>query len=107
MRNLTTNLLRILAIAALFAPFSVGQAVASEYAMTGTVLAKHQKHINIGDMLLLLSPTVKVVIPGKKNAGMNNIKPGDNVGVQMLDYQGKSYVDTIFLLPGGASPANE
>lgn len=110
MKNLTKIVIRLLAITVLLAPFSAGQATTSEggssghYALQGKILEMHRKHINIGDVLLRLSPTVKVKVPGKKKASLKDLKPGDSVGVKMIQYRGKAYVDTIFYLgAGGAS----
>ena len=105
MKTVAKFVVHLLAIGMLFAPLA-GQA-ADGYAMTGKLLAKHSKYINVGDVQLLLSPTVKVVKPGKKNASMSDIKPGDNVGVKMLEFRGKAYVDTVFYLTGSGTPANE
>jgi len=110
MKNLTQLIVRLLAITVLLAPHVAGQATTNEggsgghYALQGRVLEMQQKHINIGDVLLRLSPTVKVRKPGKKKASLADIKAGDNVGVKMIQYRGKAYVDTIFYLgAGGAS----
>ena len=110
MKKLSHIIVRLLAITVLLAPFSAGQATTNEggsgphYALKGTVLEKHKKHINIGDVMLRLSPTVKVKKPGKKNASMSDIRQGDNVGVKMIQYRGNAYVDTIYYLgAGGAS----
>lgn len=104
MKYLTRIVIRLLAVSILFAPLA-GQAAG--YAMTGKVFAKHAKYINVSDVQLLLSPTVKVVIPGNPQARLADIKPGHTVGVKMLKYRGKSYVDTIFKLSGSGIPANE
>lgn len=110
MKKLTKLLVRLLAITVLLAPFSAGQATTNEggnagrYALQGTIMEMQQKHINIDDVMLRLSPTVKVRVPGKKNASLADIKKGDSVGVKMIEYRGKAYVDTIFYLgAGGAS----
>lgn len=106
MKNVTRIVIRLLAVSVLFAPLA-GQAANETYAMTGKVLAKHSKYINVGDVHLLLSPTVKIVIPGNPQASLADIRTGHTVGVQMLQYRGKSYVDTIFKLTGSGIPANE
>ena len=110
MKNLTKRIFPLLAIIVLLTPFGTAQATTNEggsagrYALQGQILEKGQKHINIGDVMLRLSPTVKVKVPGKKKASMTDIKPGDKVGVKMIEYRGKAYVDTIFYLgAGGAS----
>ena len=107
MKNIAMFAVRLLAISVLLAPFTLGQAALDGYATTGTVLTMTSKHINIDDIFMKLSPTVKVVVPGKKKASLSDIKPGDNVGIKLLKFQGKSYVDTIFYLGGSDSTANE
>ena len=112
MKNLTRLVIRLLAIGVLLAPFSAGQATTNEggggplFAMQGVVLEKQTRHINVGDVMLRLSPTVKVRVPGKPNASMADINPGDNVGVKMIQYRGKAYVDTIFYLGAGSVSSN-
>ena len=110
MKNLTKLVIRLLAITILLAPFTAGQATTNEggpvYAMQGVVLEKQTKHINIGDVMLRLSPTVKIRVPGKQRASMSDINPGDRVGVKMIEYRGKAYVDTIFYLGAGSVSSN-
>lgn len=110
MKNLIKLVIRLLAITVLLAPFNAGQATTSEggskgrYALEGQIMEMQKKHINIGDVLLRLSPTVKVKMPGKKNASLSDLREGNRVGVKMIQYRGKAYVDTIFYLgAGGAS----
>ena len=110
MKKLTQFAVRLLAIGLLFAPLS-GQATTNEgggagYALTGEVLAMDRRHINVGDVQLRLSPTVKVVKPGNPRASLSDIKPGDNIGVKMIKYRGNVYVDTIFYLTGSGAAAN-
>ncbi len=110
MKNLTRLAVRLLAISLLLAPIA-GQATTNEgggagYALTGEVLEMQRKHINVGDVLLRLSPTVKVVKPGKARASLADIKTGDNIGVKMIQYRGKAYVDTIFYLNSSGASAN-
>ncbi len=50
---------------------------------------------------------MKVVLPGNKQGTLASLKEGDNVGVKMLKYRGKAYVDYIYYLPRGAALANE
>lgn len=111
MKNLTRFAARLLAISVLLAPFAVGHATTNEgggagYALTGEVLDLQKRHINVGDVMLRLSPTVKVVKPGKPKATLSDIKPGDNIGVKMIKYRGKVFVDTIFYLTGSGATAN-
>ena len=110
MIKLNKLILRLLAISVLLAPLGAGQATtieggsAGQYALKGKVLEMQNKHITIDDVMLRLSPTVKVRVPGKKNASLSDIRKGNEVGVKMIQYRGKAYVDTIFYLgAGGAS----
>ncbi len=110
MKNLIKLVIRLLAITALLAPYSAGQATTDEggsegrYALKGQIMELQSKHINIGDVMLRLSPTVKVKKPGKKNASLSDLREGNTVGVKMIQYRGKAYVDTIYYLgAGGAS----
>ena len=103
MKDITRLTVRLLAITFLLAPFATGQATTNEgggksYALEGEILEMDRKNINIGDVQLRLSPTVKVKVPGKKNASLSDIRKGNKVGVKMIQYRGNAYVDTIFFI---------
>lgn len=106
MSKLKLVIARALAMVVLLAPMAVAQAAEQAFAVSGPVLQMTRKSINVGDMQFNMSPTVKVVIPGKKKAGLSDLKRGDHVGIKMIEYRGKTYVDTIVYLPGGLQ-ANE
>lgn len=101
MINVNRFMIRLLAITVLLAPFGAGQATTEEgagpvYALQGKVQEKRPRHILVDDVLLRLSPTVKVEVRGKAKASLGDIDPGDDVGVKMIQYRGKAYVDTIY-----------
>ena len=101
MINANRFMIRLLAATLLLVPFGAVQATTEEgvgpvYALQGKVLEKRAKHILVDDVLLRLSPTVKVKVRGKPKASLGDIDPGDDVGVKMIQYRGKAYVDTIY-----------
>ena len=77
----------------------------NNYQLTGTILQLDDKRINVGDLDFKISPTVKVFIPGKEKAGLNNLRKGDYVGVKMIVFNGTQMVDSIYYLTN--SPSNE
>ncbi len=105
MRYLNMKTIRLLTVCLLLAPLGV-QAM-PPYAASGPIGSLTEKKIRVNDILLRLSPTVKVMLPGNKQGTLASLTVGDNVGVKMLKYQGKAYVDYIYYLPRGAALANE
>lgn len=103
MKKLSMMSIRLLAICLLLAPLGV-QAQGLPYSTAGKLYSLSNKHINVDDTELRLSPTVKVVLPGNKPGTLAALKKGDFVGVKVTEYRGRSYVDTIFYLPGGDLP---
>ena len=67
---------------------------------SGEILELTTSHINVGDLAFRMSPTVKVKIPGIKQASTNDLKVGDHVGITLLKYNGKHLVDSIQRIPG-------
>lgn len=107
MISIKATMIRLLAVVLLTAPLTGLQAANVNYATSGPILSMDSKHINVGDMLLRLSPTVKVVYPGNRKGELSNLNSGDWVGVTMIEYRGKAYVDSIYFLPNGSSAATE
>ena len=105
MKNLNMKIIRLLAICLLLAP--LGAQAQDGFNDVGKILDLNRKHINIDDHRMRLSPTVKVMFPGNKQRQLSDLKIGYVVGVKMIKYQGKRYVDTIYYLPGGDRRAED
>ncbi len=104
MINLNMKLIRLLTVCLLLAPLG---AQAAPYSTSGSIDGLSRKQILISDILLDLSPTVKVILPGNKQGTLASLQKGDNVGVKMIKYRGKAYVDYIYKLPKRSGLVNE
>ncbi len=101
MRTLNMKIIRLLAIALLLAPLGAQAQEGEGFNEVGKIRDLSRKHINLDDFRMRLSPTVKVIWPGNKQRALEDLRVGYVVGVKMIKYQGKSYVDYIYYLPGG------
>lgn len=63
---------------------------------SGEIFELTRKMINVGDLTFELSPTVKVT--GKGRTALKQLRIGDYVGVQLLKFNGRYLVDTIYYL---------
>ncbi len=61
---------------------------------SGEIIELTRKIINVGDLLLELSPTVKVTGNGKTS--LKQLGEGDYVGVKLFKFNGRLLVDTIY-----------
>ncbi len=100
MKILSKTIVNAITLCLLLVPLGV-QAQAADYNQVGTILSLSEKHINVDDSQERLSPTVKVVFPGNKLRKLSDLRVGYTVGLKMIKYQGKSYVDYIYYLPRG------
>ena len=86
-------------VAVVFSLLTPAQAVASSNIKTeGKILALSRDSINVNDLLFPIIATVKVKVPGKKNARLSDIKVGNFVQIELQKYNGKLYVDSIYLI---------
>ncbi len=99
MKILSKTIVSALALCLLLAPLGVQAQTA--YTQVGKILSLSKSHINVDDSQERLSPTVKVVFPGNKLRKLSDLRVGYTVGLKMIKYQGKSYVDYIYYLPKG------
>ena len=108
MINAHRFMIRLLAVTLLLVPFGAVQATTEEgvgpvYALQGKVLEKRSKHILVDDVLLRLSPTVKVKVRGKPKASLGDIDLGSvdwtfvdpKVGVRQLLSPGLSLYASV------------
>lgn len=64
----------------------------------GKVLSLSRDTININDMQFKIIPTVKVHAAGKQTSNLSNIRLGNYVRIEIQKYNGKLYVDSIYLM---------
>jgi len=97
MSSNTNTIARLLMILMLVLPWSLSpaQAASSSFQVSGEILELTRNTINVSDHYFAVIATVKVSIPGKKNAKLKNLKKGDLVRVKVRKYNDKLYVDTI------------
>ena len=105
MNKVSKKIIHALALCLLLAP--LGVQAQQGFAAVGKVLALSKNHINVDDSQERLSPTVKVVFPGNKLRQLSDLRVGYVVGLIMIKYQGKSYVDYIYYLPRGDQRVEE
>ena len=105
MIKLSKNIFHALALCLLLAP--LGVQAQDGFTQIGEILALSKQHINVDDSQERLSPTVKVVFPGNKLRKLSDLRVGYVVGLKMIKYQGKSYVDYIYYLPKNKRPVEE
>ncbi|MCP3672109.1 MAG: hypothetical protein GY814_17100 [Gammaproteobacteria bacterium] len=93
MKNALVPLFVLLAI--LLSPAGVA---AEAFGMSGEIYELTNKVINVGDIALRISPTVKIKTPLKNKARLQDLKVGDHVFVDVVTYNGKRYADRIVVL---------
>lgn len=69
------------------------------YMESGEITSLTGTHISAGDLHYKLLPTVKVVLESGKTGSLEQLREGDNINMQILTLDRKSYVQTIIQLP--------
>ncbi len=63
---------------------------------TGKVVSITPTNLSFDDEFYILSPTVKISTLAQKKAALKDIKKGDKIGLKMIEFNGKIYVDHIY-----------
>ena len=94
-------LVLILVLPACFISANAAQVMQVE----GEVLSLSRDTINVNDMQFKIISTVKVYSVGKQISSLSSVRVGSFARIEIQKYNGKFYVDSIFLLP--RLPLNE
>ena len=65
----------------------------------GEVLSLGRDTINVNDMQFKIISTIKVYSVEKQISSLSSVRVGSFVRIEIQKYNGKFYVDSIFLLP--------
>lgn len=94
MNGYTKFVQKVLVIAALSLPWCAVEAL-EKFTDAGAIKKLGYSSFSIKEQRYRVSPTVKIEIPGKRNARLSSLKIGDNIFVKGKVLSGIYYVDLI------------
>jgi hypothetical protein len=99
MKTINNTLSKVYLVLILVLPVCFTSANAAQVIQVeGEVLSLSADTINVNDMLFKMISTVKVFTAGKKSSSLSRVRVGGYARIEIQKYNGKLYVDSIYLM---------